>query len=237
MTFVNEFGSSELLIQRLATHPLMQEMPVQVLHGLTEQAVLHTYRSGETVFHEGDTAQHWLLIECGQVELVRFGCDGNERVYHRFGAGQCVAEVAMFMAHGRYPMQARAVGPCKAWRMERLTLQTACAQHPALALRLLEEFSGRLYRYINEVECLASGSTPQRLAAYLLRLSADQGLQLKLPGSQRQLAAHLGVRPETLSRLLTQWQSQKWLSGERRSWTLLNTSPLHHLASALQRTF
>lgn len=237
MTFINECVRSQRLIRRLTTHPLMLEVPVQVLHGLGERAELRAYCSGQTVFHEGDLAHHWLLMESGQIELVRFGCDGHERVYHRFGADQCVAEVAMFMAHGRYPMLARSVGPSTAWRMERSALHKACTQHPALALRLLEAFSGRLYRYINEVEWLACGSAPQRLAAYLLRLTAEQGTQLTLPDSQRQLAAHLGIRPETLSRLLTQWQSRQWITGERRSWTLLDATPLRHLANALERHF
>lgn len=237
MTFVNNSCAPHILMHRLAVHPLLSELPLEVLQGLGARAELRSYRTGEVVFHEGDLAQHWLLVDCGHVELVRFGCDGNERVYHRFGPGQCVAEVAMFMAHGRYPMQARAVGTTRAWRMERQALQQACTQHPALALRLLEDFSRRLYHYINEVEWLTVSSAPQRLAAYLLRLAADQGLRVELPGSQRQLAAHLGIRPETLSRLLAQWQTRQWLSGERRHWTLQDTTPLRRLAGALVRTF
>lgn len=237
MTFVNNPCAPPFLIHRLTTHPLLSELPMEVLHDLGARAELRSYRTGEVVFHEGDPAHHWLLVECGHVELVRYGCDGNERVYHRFGCGHCVAEVAMFMAHGRYPMQARAVGSTTAWRMERQALQQACSQHPALALRLLEDFSRRLYHYINEVEWLTVSSAPQRLAAYLLRLAEQQGLRLELPGSQRQLAAHLGIRPETLSRLLAQWQAREWLSGERRHWTLLDTTPLRRLAGALVRTF
>jgi len=237
MTFVNIQSTPQLVIHRLALHPLLRELPVDLLQGLCVRAEMRHYKAGEVVFHEGDPALHWLLVERGHVELVRFGCDGNERVYHRFGTGQCVAEVAMFMAHGRYPMQARAVGGTSVWRMERQMLQQACASHPALALRLLEDFSRRLYHYINEVEWLTVSSAPQRLAAYLLRLAEQQGLRLELPGSQRQLAAHLGIRPETLSRLLAQWQAREWLSGERRHWTLLDTTPLRRLAGALVRTF
>jgi CRP-like cAMP-binding protein len=70
-----------------------------------------------------------------------------------------------------------------------------------------------------------------------LQLPADKGNRVELPFSQRQLAAYLGIRAETLSRLLAQWQAREWLSGERRHWTLLDTTPLRRLAGALVRTF
>lgn len=237
MTFINVRPSAPTPLPQLAAHPLLRELAPEVLQHLCERAELRPCRDGTVVFHEGDAAQHWLLVAKGHVEVVRFGSDGSERVYHRFGPGECVAEAAMFMAHGRYPMQARAVGATTVWRLERQALRQACEAHPALALRLLEDFSRRLYHYINEVEWLTVSSAPQRLAAFLLRLSARQGPQLELPSSQRQLAAHLGIRAETLSRLLSEWQARQWLRGERRHWTLLNTEPLQRLAGALARSF
>jgi CRP-like cAMP-binding protein len=148
-----------------------------------------------------------------------------------------VAEAAMFMAHGRYPMQARSVGTTAVWRLCRCALQRACETHSALGLCLLQDLSRRLYHYINEVEWLTVSSAPQRLAACLLRLSADQGTRLELPGTQRQVAAHLGIRAETLSRLLSQWQSRRWVQGERRHWTVLNPAALEDLTGALARSF
>ncbi len=235
MTFINVSPATPQSI--LAAHPLFQDLPAAVLQAMCQQADLHSFHPGEVVFHEGDAARHWFLVVQGHVEVVRFGCDGDERVFHRFGPGQCVAEVAMFMAHGRYPMQARSVGTTAAWRLCRCALQRACETHSALGLCLLQDLSRRLYHYINEVEWLTVSSAPQRLAACLLRLSADQGTRLELPGTQRQVAAHLGIRAETLSRLLSQWQSRRWVQGERRHWTVLNPAALESLTGALARAF
>ncbi|HQY38404.1 MAG TPA: Crp/Fnr family transcriptional regulator [Giesbergeria sp.] len=235
MTFINVSPATPQSI--LAAHPLFQDLPAAVLQAMCQQADLHSFHPGEVVFHEGDAARHWFLVVQGHVEVVRFGCDGDERVFHRFGPGQCVAEAAMFMAHGRYPMQARSVGTTAAWRLCRCALQRACETHSALGLCLLQDLSRRLYHYINEVEWLTVSSAPQRLAACLLRLSADQGTRLELPGTQRQVAAHLGIRAETLSRLLSQWQSRRWVQGERRHWTVLNPAALENLTGALARAF
>ena len=235
MTFINVSPATPQSV--LAAHPLFQDLPAAVLQAMCLQADLHSFHAGEVVFHEGDAARHWFLVVQGHVEVVRFGCDGDERVFHRFGPGQCVAEAAMFMAHGRYPMQARSVGTTAAWRLCRCALQRACEAHSALGLCLLQDLSRRLYHYINEVEWLTVSSAPQRLAACLLRLSADQGTRLELPGTQRQVAAHLGIRAETLSRLLSQWQSRRWVQGERRHWTVLNPAALESLTGALARAF
>lgn len=237
MTFINNCITPSELIPLIATLPALGGLDPAVLESLAQGAQQRQHRDGETLFCEGDSAHHWLLIESGCVEVVRYGHEGQELVFHCFQAGQSVAEAAMFMAHGRYPMTARCKGTTGVWRLNREAMHHACERHPALAMRLLEDFSKRLYRYVNEVQWLTTSSAPERLAAYLLRLARTPQGAITLPLSQRQLAAYLGIRAETLSRLLAEWQSQSWLSGQRRSWTLLNTSPLRDLAFGSTRPF
>lgn len=215
----------------------MHGLPHTALAQLSAHAELRPHEAGAVVFNEGDAAQHWLGVASGCVEVVRFDSNGDERVFHCFHSGQCLAEAAMFMAHRRYPMQARAALVSQVWRFSRSALQQTCEAHPALALRLLETLSQRLYRSINQIEWLCMSSAPQRLAAALLQLSRDQGAQLQLPCSQRQFAAQLGVRPETLSRLLADWQKRRWVQGQRRDWTVLDAAALQHLAGAGLRAF
>ena len=143
----------------------------------------------------------------------------------------------MFMAHARYPMQARAAVACQVWQLSRSALHQACEAHPALAMRLLESLSQRLYRNINQIEWLSMSNAPQRLAAALLQLSQGEGAQLQLPCSQRQFAAQLGMRPETLSRLLSGWQKRCWITGQRRDWVMRDAAPLQRLAGAGLRSF
>lgn len=237
MTFINNCTTPSELIPLIATLPALEGLDPAVLESLAQGAQQRQHRDGETLFCEGDSAHHWLLIKSGCVEVVRYGHEGQELVFHSFHAGQSVAEAAMFMAHGRYPMTARGKGTTGVWRLSREAMHHACERHPALAMRLLEDFSKRLYRYVNEVQWLTTSSAPERLAAYLLRLPRTQQGEVTLPLSQRQLAANLGIRAETLSRLFADWQAQTWLSGQRRSWTLLHIVPLRDLAFGSTRPF
>lgn len=237
MTFVNLPPVSADAVAWLQSLALTHGLPPSALHMLAAGAVLRQHGAGTVLFEEGAPARHWLGVVQGCVEVVRFTSQGQERVFHCFHSGHCLAEAAMFMPHGRYPMQARAGAASAVWRLCRHALLATCQAHPVLALRLLESFSQRLYHSINQVEWLSMSSAPQRLAAELLQLPRQQGAALQMPCSQRQLAGQLGMRPETLNRLLADWQRRGWLKGQGRDWKLLDVEALQGLASASMRRF
>lgn len=216
---------------------LFADLPEPLLAGLGDSASLLRVEAGRLLFREGDPAGHFLLVRRGCVEMLRFTSDGEERVFHLFGEGQLIAEAAMFMPHGRYPMNARSQSSGEFYRLGRAALRKACESHPALAMRMLESLSLRLYHQVNEVDWLTASSASQRLAAYLLGLHRRQGESLCLPISQRQLASHLGIRPESLSRLLSDWQQAGRIQGRLRQWSLCDLSFLQDLASAAVRAF
>ncbi|MDO4637447.1 MAG: Crp/Fnr family transcriptional regulator [Lautropia sp.] len=222
----------------LEQHPLFSGLAPDVLRRLAEHAQYQKLDSGESAFHEGDHATHYLLIESGQLEMVRFSQDGDEHVFQSFGPRSLVADAAMFMPHGRYPMSSQASGgPVALWRLSGSSLRAGCESHPPLAMRMLERLSLRLYHRVNEVEWLTSSTAQQRLAAYFMSLSQNQGSDLSFPYSQRHVAAQLGIRPETLNRLLADWQNRGWISGSRRHWQLCETTPLKQMAEGKTRPF
>ena len=221
----------------LAATRLLAALPREVLAELAGDAVRRRHAGGDTLFYEGDEARHCLLVAQGAVEVLRYDAAGDERMLHRFEAGQLVAEAAMFMPHGLYPMTARAQGDTEVWRIPRRAVRGTCERHPALALRLLESLSLRLYQRVNQVDWLTSSNAPQRLAAYLVARCSEGGEPVELPTSQRHLAARLGIRAETLNRLLAQWQAKGWIRGERRTWRLCDAHQLRQLAAPGTRTF
>lgn len=236
MTLTHATGQAAA--ELVAAHPLLGLLPREAGNALAAGATRSAYATAETMFYEGDAATHCLLVQSGAVEVLRYDAQGDERMLHWFGCGQLVGETTMFMPHGLYPMSGRSRGDTVVWRIGRRALRDACTQWPALALGLLEVCSQRLYHRVNEVDWLTSSNAQQRLAAYLIAQSLCQGGQrIELPTSQRHLAAHLGVRAETLSRMLADWQVKGWLQGERRQWTLRELSPLQALAAPAARSF
>jgi CRP-like cAMP-binding protein len=238
MTNVNEHDANAppAAVDLLRSHGLFGAVPDAVLSAIVAGSHEEQREGGECFFREGEPARHYLLMTQGRVDMVRVGIDGQERVARFFEAGELVAEAAMFMAHGLYPMSARAVDRSRAVCLLREPLRSACLTYPLLALRMLEALSGRLYHTVNEVSAFALASASQRLAAYVMEQRAAQAsLRLELPLATHQLAGHLGIRPETLSRIFAQWTQEGFVAGRGRVWELRDLDALRRLALAVER--
>ncbi|WP_323018170.1 Crp/Fnr family transcriptional regulator [Castellaniella sp.] len=218
-------------------HSLFRGMPQDLTPVLLRDAAILHVQSGDVLFREGQDAVEYLYVLGGDIEVLRHTQDGQERVFQIFQPGQLLAETAMFMSHGRYPMEARARGDVIVQCLKRIGLQEAVQAWPELAVRLLNRLSDRVYQRVNDIEWYSDSTAAQRLADYLLRLPSDHAGTVRLPLTQRQLATHLGVRPETLSRLLADWVAQGHISGARRDWALLKPEQLASWAQAARRDF
>lgn len=237
MTNVSVPEQCERLVSLLLQHRLLQGLNSEIATVLTVGAQRQLAMPGTLLFKEGDAADSYFLVESGQVEVFRYSHQGDERVFHVFEPFQLVADMAMFMPHGRYPMCARAQTQVRVYRLQRSSLQQACRVCPDMAMNMLAGVSNALYAQVNKVDWITSSSASERLANYLLELKERQGRSVLLPINQRQLAAHLGIRAETLSRLFTEWQSRGYVKGRRCCWDLCDISHLQRLASTAQRTF
>ena len=120
-------------------------------------------------------------------------------------------------------------------------------EHPLIARvlvdhHLIRHHAARIRREADELGAVDlrhddDPAAAERLANYLLNLQARQGEHIQLPLNQRQLAAHLGIRAETLSRLFTDWQARGYVSGKRSDWQVHDQAHLRRLASPAQRSF
>ena len=90
----------------------------------------------------------------------------------------------------------------------------------------------RLVSLVERVEELSLVQAGTRLARWLLRQpargTAEATVELSLP--KKELAAHLAMTPETLSRLLRRWEDEGWVRNERTRVVLQDARALLALA-------
>ncbi len=186
----------------------------------------------DMLFVEGQQADYFYLVLSGRMDTLRLNSEGDEHIIQHVRTGNLLAPIVMFMSNGLYPVSCRAAMPSQLCRMNRTSLHRACLAYPHLAMHMLELAGKALSLRIDEVDSLVGCTTAGRLAGYLLKLSGDsqQTTPFELPLSQRHVATKLGIRAETLSRLLSEWQRRGVIAGQRRHWRIMDHGALLELA-------
>ncbi|MBB1525460.1 Crp/Fnr family transcriptional regulator [Pectobacterium carotovorum subsp. carotovorum] len=238
MTFVKKALSPDEYGEVLFQHDWMRGEPSDVVCELLAKSERLFFRQDDILFREGDKMQHCLLVETGKLQAFRHTYGGDEKIFGQFERGEFVAIAAVFMDHGRFPMNIRAQSDGHTLMIPRQDIHQFCLQRPELALRLLNYLGKKLYSTINQIDWLTSSSAPQRLADYLLRQHHIQQTQhLTLPVSRGQLATSLGMRSETLSRLMSDWKRQGHIIYRGHQVELCDLNYLKELAAEARRTF
>jgi CRP/FNR family transcriptional regulator len=209
-----------------------QALEPELFERVVACAELRELERGETVFLHGDKARAFFVVRSGSVRVYRSTPDGREQVVHHLRAGQSFAEPAV-LSIGRYPVNAIALeSPTELVAVDARFVELLKGE-PRLSIAIVSSLSMRLLGLVERIEELSIASAPARFAHYLMKLPA-QGAQghvvVHLPLAKKDLATHLAIAPETLSRLLRRWQDRGLVRSKGRTLELLDTRTLLAIA-------
>jgi CRP/FNR family transcriptional regulator len=165
----------------------------------------------QTIFREGDPATHCYKVTSGAVRICRLTPDGRRHVTDFFlpgdtinfefaGLHSCTAEAIIDSVVRRYPARA----------IDRLVAET-----PKAACQMLALASARLQSAEQQMVTLGRKTATERLASFLVMQfarRADDGAaseNLTLPMARADIADHLGLTIETVSRVFAKFKRDK----------------------------
>lgn len=222
-----------------ALRPLLRELPhFRSLPGDLVDAIsggchLRTYETGALVFLEREPCRAFFAVRAGGVKLYRSQADGREQVVNTLHAGATFAEAAL-LTFGRYPVSAAATeSPTELLEVGAEPLLRLFREDERLGPAMVASLSMRLVALVERVEELSTIKAGERLARWLLRQPSrmEAGASVvELALQKKELAAHLAMTPETLSRLLRRWQEAGWIESERASVRVLQAAALSAIA-------
>lgn len=162
------------------------------------------------LFFEGDSRAHVFVVESGWVKLYRTLIDGQRQV-----VGFCSAGSILGLEGGADHVNAcQAVTAVKVRAITATRLQEMCARDPQLANQLLRQMARQLDAAQAQLTTIGAQSSEQKLATFLLSFagssSTPQG-DFDLPMRRSDIADFLGLRLETVSRKLSDFQRHKWV--------------------------
>jgi CRP-like cAMP-binding protein len=213
--------------------PLFAALDPPTLEAIAAGSRVRRLAADESVIREGETVRAFFVVVAGAVRIFRVSPDGREQVLQRLRPGQTFAEAAV-LTMKRYP--ASAVATEDGTEVLEVGAETFLRQFEGdgrVAKAMVASLSTWLLRLVGKVEELTVLSAGARLARYLLDLPSTttaEGASIELPLAKRELAASLGITPETLSRLLRKWQDREVVKSEGSTIVVLDADVLMALA-------
>lgn len=167
------------------------------------------YLKGEMIYMAGDIGGKLFVIHKGRVKITRFSDSGKEQVIRILGPGDFMGELSLFI-HTPLMDNAETLEDTVVCVIDEEEIKELMTKHPTIALKVLEELSSRLGRAENLIEGLGIHDVETRIVRILLDLKNERG-EIILEMSKGDLASHIGMSQETLSRKLSYFQDMGWI--------------------------
>ncbi len=204
------------------------------LHVLVEH--VGPYAPGRAIFKEGDAFNAIAAVRAGTVKTFILDEAGNEQVLGFYLPGEVIGLDAIHSS--RYLCSAVALDTVTLCRLSFPKLSTLAARMPGLQQQLFRLLS----QGIGKSNLFAVDSTSeQRLAAFLLLLSrryAARGfspIRFMLTMSRTDIANHLRLAPETVSRIIRRFSSEGLIEIRQRDVQLRKREDLAAMARPILR--
>jgi len=165
---------------------------------------------GQILFNQGDAANAFYWVADGVIRLYRASPQGDEKVIELAGPNRLFAEAVLFMG-GQFPVNAAAQVPSRLVAFDGRSFKEWLTKDARRCFLLLAGMSSRLHKLVNEIDRLTLMKGSDRLLQYLLDHSDpdDSGRQkVEWEAPKQVIASRIGVKPETLSRLLHKLSDQ-----------------------------
>lgn len=186
----------------LAQVPLFAGLSPRELAALARRCTRLPVARGTVLVASGVAVPGVLVLVAGALRLSLHGGDGEERVLRLVAPGEafCLASAVLDRPS---PYQAAALAASEAMIVPSPAVRALLEHDAPFARGLIHALAARELELCAEIHAAAFQSGAQRLAAYLEALADNAGAcTVRLPCSKTLIAARLGMKKETLSRLL-----------------------------------
>lgn len=206
-----------LAIPRL---PLVADLPDPAIRAMIERFTLVEKHRHALVVREGEPPDHvHLVLDGALIVEMRDHAPAAQVVGFLFGGDLLGAVQA-----SRTPCTVRALVDSRLAQCGRADFEALCDAHPTLQHAVLQRASNDLAVAQDHLVTLGRKSAQERVASFLLRLDSRRARRsgagdgvLWLPMRRTDIADHLGLTLETLSRVMSALMRQGVIRSESRS--------------------
>jgi CRP/FNR family nitrogen fixation transcriptional regulator len=175
--------------------PAAAKMPAGMQIALTK---------GEELFAEGDEAEYFYQVVSGAIRSYKLLSDGRRQI----DAFHLPGDIFGLEAGADHRFSAEAIGDASVVAYRRSRLGVLIQEDPAFRDRIMSATLRSLERAQDHMLLLGRKTAQEKVASFLLDMAqriSDDEEHFELPMQRSDIADHLGLTIETVSRTLTQF--------------------------------
>ncbi|WP_404330854.1 Crp/Fnr family transcriptional regulator [Mesobacillus maritimus] len=197
--------------------PIFNHLEEKQMDEIMKTTHAASYKKGEIVYHAGDQSDSLYIVSKGKIRIYRLSESGKEQLVRILLPGEFTGELALFK-EGIHEAFAQAMEDTRVCMIKRTDLQQFLLRYPSISLKILSEFSSRLEQSEKQTARFATEKVETRIALFLAECLENEGSssEFALPMNKKDLASYLGTTPETISRKLTELESQGYIKQKAR---------------------
>ena len=192
-------------IRDLSICGVLDDEQIAHLSAITSEANL---APGQALFYEEDAAEHLYVIKTGCARVFKLLADGRRMVTGFLFTSDMVG----LAESGVYAYSCEAVTGLTLCRFPRAKLQSLFDRFPVMERRMLEIATNELAAAQDQMVLLGRKTAQEKLASFLYLLMrrwerhTDGVGSITVPMSRGDIADHLGLTTESVSRCFTQFR-------------------------------
>jgi len=200
-------------LDRILSHPLLRDLPENVMAEIRQLLVRRSVRAGAHIFSKGGQPSGWFGVLEGEVAVVTSSASGSEIVLTILDPGDWFGEVAI-LAGAPNSHDAIARGNCEVAFIPTSGFRQLLAQQPELYGRFVTLLAQRVRMLVDIVEDFTTLPMAARLAKRVLAMTDSQAMGSVVRRgriSQEEYALLVGATRQSVNQELRRWEKAGWI--------------------------
>lgn len=206
--------------------PLFSLLDDEELEAIDKQSSTKQYPKNNFIILENDEGDTLYIIINGKVKVTKIFESGDEIILSVLEKGNFFGEMSLLDGKPRSANVVTLVDTTLR-AINRHDFENIMVVHPKIAIKLLRELTLRLRKADERIGTLAHLNVTGRIAGFLLQLadergeSSKEGIVIKARPRLQDIANTIGTKRETVSRILKQLETKRYIRIIGKDITLL----------------
>lgn len=188
------------------------------------------FKSGQTIFYEGNQPHGLYCIYKGKVKLAKLGADGKEQIVRFAGKGDVLGYRSL-LSDSPYNATATAIEACEICHISKSAFMNKLSENSGLAFNVIQLLSENLKESEDKLISISQKPVKERVAQALLLLKTRFGLEedsatIAVVLTRREIGEIACITTETAIRTLSELKNENVLELNQKKIKIIDMNRL-----------